>query len=205
MLKSLVNEKFEIKEGAWVVSLMNTGSGTTGKLTGHSVLLLEGLDSEVLLIRQCDIQATPLEEESESSLGAPFRNVKGVITNVRIFKDYWSNKERYNQISSRSWYVSPDSARKMLASIEADFEQTNKAKNGEGEYLPYQYGGKFSVFGDGKAHNCPTWCIEKLQLAGVKINESPADKIKCAPQKHVKPGAERVENSLSSETLCQII
>jgi hypothetical protein len=198
--RSIVEKKFIVTEQIWVVSLINTGS----IFTGHSMILLEGLENGQPLIRQCDIKAIPLEEETEQSIGAPLRNVKGKITDIRTFTDYDRNKEKY-QKNARSWYVTPTEAKRMLEDIQKDKDRTEAAKQGQGEYISYQYAGRESFWSNDNAHNCPSWCYEKLEKADVKIAPLPLDKFgKQKPQKHVSSCAEPAENTITSSA-CHII
>jgi hypothetical protein len=213
---SIVNEEFEFNEEVWVVTLLNTGTGLGGKFTGHSVLLFEGVYKGELFVRQCDIQAMPTEE---SILGEPFKNVRGAITNIRMFPSYYEERHRYKEMSSRSWYRSKEQVAAMLEVAKADKEQTEKAKRGEAEYLAYQYAGRyrFDFFGekdntgDEVADNCPTWCYKILRAGGIELRKLPFDYIKAMPQKHVKSGAEFLENVFNFDFLnhevveCEII
>ncbi len=215
--------KFEFSENEWVVSLFNSNPTIKGKFSGHSVLLIEGQtnishDSFFKIqncIYQCDIFATPIEEKlkelSESADNHAedndsfsikcmrekleefhLKNVEGVITNVRIFETYYENKEKYQGLSARSWKISSEQGKKMLNSIRKDQCKTKQARK-NGDYIPYQSAGNRVFFSKNDAHNCTTWCLEKLEVADIQIPIAPLDYVKTPPEKHVKENAEKIE------------
>jgi len=201
MPKSKVSEDFTFNEEVWVVSILNTGA----KMSGHSVILVEGIKDGAAFVRQCDITAELLPEETKSIIREPFRNVKGKINQVRIFESYHPTLE-YDKKSSRSVYADPESVLLMLNAIEQDRDTTIKAQRGEGLYLQYEYSGRYSMFSSGAADNCPTWCYEKLKIAGINITPVGFDYIKAMPEKHVKPGVETTENTLEAATnICRLL
>lgn len=218
--------KYEFDEKKWVVSLFNSDSSIKGKFSGHSVLLIEGQKKSKEnglfvnnFIRQCDILAATIEEETkklsiENSTDEEnevnpvisienvkktleklhLKNVEGVIINIRIFQDYYKNQERYKNLSVRSWEISSEQGEKMLKSIFEDKVKTDKAHKGEEDYIPYQSAGNRVIFGKNDAHSCTTWCLEKLEEADIEIPKAPLDNLKTPPEKHVKENAEKIEN-----------
>jgi len=57
----------------------------------------------------------------------------------------------------------------MIASIKRDKEECEKATKGEAEFRRYQHLGKSHLLADeGAGDNCATWCVEKLDIAGIE-------------------------------------
>lgn len=190
--KSKVNAEFEFDQNNWVISVFNSVQGTTNKLFGHAVILVEGLEPNKnsslypkLFIGQYDIQAeVERTEESFESIS----NRKGIISEIRIYQgDKYLNNKKYNdkfykECQSRSFVVSKYNVLNMIESIEQDKETTDLAEKGEGEHLKYQqYGSKGGIlqalFSEkDQGVNCAEWCIEKLMIAKVPSIENDTPK-----------------------------
>lgn len=196
---SVIDKSFELTNERWLITLMNTVTGLAGLLGGHNAILVEGMQNGALFVRQCDIQAMPFKGEMNGSTGAPIQDVRGVISDIRIFETYYEDKSKYGTFSKRSWPVTQTEAKAMLKSIDDDKNTTEVAKRDEGPYLFYRFSGRYKIrlfVSEDKCDgdNCATWCIEKLKVANIQIPLAPLDGLRAAPSKHVKPGADVAES-----------
>ena len=173
MPKSVVTEAFDFNVDIWVVSALNTGTGTASDigLAGHAMLLLEGVKRiepgmlTELFIGQYDIMAVPYEDQASSI------NTQGVISKIRAFEGNAYSRE-YASYKGKSYYISPAKAHEMIDAIHADKEKVESWQKGRGEPLLYQKLGKhhplIKVFGESQsADNCAGWCLAKLAVAGI--------------------------------------
>lgn len=190
-VQSTVNKAYEVSTTLWAISVLNTGS----LLTGHSVIVVEGLKEDdsffpKRFIGHYDIKAKPFE--GQSSLG----NTKGFISKVTIEENEkvtFEGKEDYYRFHSKTYYRSPLEAKAMIESIKKDkqlvapykekrdTEKANAPKNITNlaleEYLQskigepplkYQLVGKNSLLADdGAGDNCAGWVLEKLAIANI--------------------------------------
>ncbi len=161
----------EFSEDVWIVSILNTGD----KLLGHSVIVVEGvirtgpgLMNKQLFVGQYDIQAE-LDEEQKNLV-----NKTGRIVEVRCFpsnfppsaSDPMGYTRDYSGFSSHSEIADRGLVERMIKSIREDSEKCKR-----GEHIPYQLVGlKHPIGSKDGGHNCTSWSIEKLAIAGVTIN-----------------------------------
>ena len=185
MPQSKINSKFEFNKNKWVVSVLNTQPSLFSG--GHAAIVVEGEEMDGKpFIGQYDIGAY-----GDDRLQANSINIKDDITNIKCFenadnrkafpKTERDKKDSYEEkkYPAMSYNVSPDAAKKMIASIKEDKERTEKARqNGfdeKGEpirFLKFQRLGKHhplvKIFGDpNEGNNCAGWCLEKLAVAGI--------------------------------------
>jgi len=163
---SKINPTLIFEQTSWFVSVLNTGD----KLGGHSMLVIEGVEKlpdsiySSLFIGQYDIKAE-IYKDDEAVI-----NSKGYISEVRCFETNKYTRD-YSQYPSKTYPIDPESARKMIDSIEEDQKVCLRAAKGEGEYRKYQLVGDKHPFSEiGMGVNCASWCIEKLEIGGININ-----------------------------------
>lgn len=167
MAKSKIDITKQFNEEVWVVSVLNTGD----KLGGHAMIVVEGMQKNSgfhsqLFVGQYDILAVPTENQDAVI------NKKGCITDVRCFEADQCQRS-YEEYASKSYFIDPNEAKKMIISIKKDKEICDKAKRGEGEYPLYQYVGTIHPLSDtGMGHNCASWCVEKLKEGGINLDVS---------------------------------
>lgn len=94
-------------------------------------------------------------------------NVTGIIKKIHVNKSERYQRD-YSKDQSRSYYADPKKVMSMIDAIIKDAEKCEKARRGECDFPRYQLVGKNSIFSDEKtAHNCASWCNEKLAIAGI--------------------------------------
>lgn len=169
--KSRFNPEIEFNEKQWIISVINTGNGTIGKLTGHSAIIVEGVESKApsfhskLFVGFYDIRAA-LYDEPSSSIDI---NPKGYISSITTDEqdDYRAGLD-YSKFQAVSAAVDVVKAKAMIASIKDDYLITDNANKGIGKHLPYQFVGMDAIFSNADAgHNCASWCADKLEIAGI--------------------------------------
>lgn len=173
MPKSVINVNYSFDKDVFVVSVLNIGS----KLTGHSVLIVEGIAIEneygffkdSLFIGQYDILCRPYVMQGSSM------NTKGFITDIRMFESH-DVKRDYSQYTAKSYYITSQNCKVMLASIQADKAKVERLKNmiEVGEISEDNVDSAFiNKHGFLEYHlignNCADWCVDKLRIAGVNI------------------------------------
>lgn len=159
-IESKIKKGCYFDKDSWLVSVLNTGD----KLSGHSVLVVEGIrmnpitSRNELFVKQYDIQAELYQEQTD------FINRKGKIVEVRCFEGYSRELSIY---PSRSYNVNPIKAKEMIKSIEQDIAICEKAKKRQAEFPNYQLVGEGHFLSDiGMGDNCASWSIKKLAIAG---------------------------------------
>lgn len=173
-MQSKINKEFDYNHNKWVVSIINTASGQ-----GHSAIVVEGQikgdDSKFHptyknFIGQYDISANAQDDGDGCGI-----NTNGYITKIKCFENERCKRdfEKANY-PSKSYWVRPDDAQKMIQSIKADAIKIERAwaTNDMSQMLKYQKLGKHHIlvqlFGDPeKGDNCTGWCLEKLAIAGI--------------------------------------
>lgn len=187
-IESAVNKTYKFSQNRWVISIVNSKGNTL--LSGHAVMVIEGIDEKLKLFRwEYDITANaPENMPDQNSL-----NQKGFITKIRgpnegkAVRDYTNNPKV-------SYYFGPDDVKIIVEEIKKDAIQTEKAmanlnkedaqkerdENGKiYELLRYQKLGKdhilVKLFGDDEhGNNCAGWCYEKLG-----VSKKPKPPINC--------------------------
>lgn len=227
------NNRLKITENNWVVSMLNTGGIIFGG--PHSKLIVEGLlpnpiSKELeLFIGEYHIMESNSLEQTGFLCPPGLTNVRGKsVIIMSEYKRYGVNLEKekqsdedekkklkntklnqYANCSSRGWIVSRENVINMIDNIKDE----KKNYDDKGNYKDFQYGGNWrywplsQFWSSGTAHNCTTWCIEKLQVAKVGINIKPTDVIKAVPEKHISAIGEKydeIAERLKDQT-CKIL
>jgi len=155
------------------LSVLNTGN----KFSGHSVLVVEGIEGDKLFVGQYDITATiapPAAGDAkqdgqatgvinQASIENNF-NVKGHINKIRCYESENYSID-YSKFSSKSYrYVPASAAKRMISSIKSDAKRIDENL----EKQRYQFLGKnFPWVNSDNGHNCASWVQEKLEIAGI--------------------------------------
>ncbi|MCH9626353.1 MAG: hypothetical protein S4CHLAM123_15500 [Chlamydiales bacterium] len=174
-------------ENDWVVSLYNTGS----VIAGHAMISVQGVELYNDFFGQYELTNKIVVKETigqryQASIG----NNQGFIANIRVIESHQNNNPKnLEELSSRSWYASPENVKNMIASIKEDQKEIKKAleKDDVESLPPYQTGGvhRFTWLGSNGGHSCLTWAEEKLQVANINPSTSMFDSIKACPELHV--------------------
>jgi len=202
---SKVDPSKELLKDVWVLSFLSSKS-----LIGHARLVIEGInDDGNLYFLMADIQAEADNAQASSSSFAYLKNIKGKITEVRVYE-----KNEYDDMDleiirdsfNNNWYAKKEDVQKVIDSIKEDstlcdritrelieiertpdISDTEKARLQTAkrqEYLPYQLAGKHTSFKNNKGDNCTTWVEAKLNLAKVGNGAKLTDSGKAVPLFH---------------------
>ena len=167
---SRVNPALTFNEDCWLISVVKTDGMSALLGGGHAMLVVEGIKKRENStfydehIGQYDVWGVVWDNEDKSLI-----NKKGKLTQVRMFENKeWKPTVNYTTCPSVSYTVDPDEAKAMINSIREDKRKTEEADAGRGEYIPYQIVGNNHFLTDAlKGHNCSSWCVEKLLVAGI--------------------------------------
>lgn len=163
-MKSKINNGFEFSEEKWLVTLLSMGS--------HSIIVVEGINNDgSLFVGQYDVKPTNIYQHSCTGLPAK----AGMEVRVHEFS-YYNDAiiEKSRQASNCwNWLVEYDKIQSMLEAIYQE----------KGVQLPFVLYGNSSILETQKAHNCASWCLEKLGVAGIKNTASWLDYLVASPDR----------------------
>jgi hypothetical protein len=179
---SRIKPEWNITEGSWVVSLLNTGS----KIGGHAVIVVEGYQDNHLWVGQYDIKAIATAEKVADVVQNSIGNTQGYIYKIDIFEKEIYGRD-YSSFASQSWTASPDDVRAMIQEIHQQKELLEEGKRVGNLVFPFQTAGckRLSILGGNGADNCVTWAEKYLAIARIGNEEIKTDKVKASPAIHV--------------------
>jgi len=177
MATSHFHKNLAFTDNYWLVHHVCTGE----RLPGHSMIVVEGLRTAALPHSNTIFQSVPSQvfvgyyhlakshDLMEKEAGI-YRVTKETYTHHHYHRAY---------VSVKSWKARPKQAvQKMIDSIRA------------GEEVAYNFRGKHSVIalmlGEGRQHNCTSWAMEKLKLAGISDPVKWVDLLKDKPKHHTR-------------------
>ena len=140
-LASQVNPKFYITQDQVVASLFNTGN----VYAGHAMIVTESVDENGKLtvgqyeVRSKLVASDTLSEKVQRATG----NSQGYIAEIRILKkDSYTYPKDFADLSSKSWYATPEEIQRMVEAIRADKQSIDTAiANSQPLPLLYQTAG----------------------------------------------------------------
>ncbi len=171
---SRFHQRLAFTENFWLVHHVCTGE----TLPGHSMIVVEGLRAVTHRSSMIFQPAPPQVFVGYYHLAQAYDIIEREAGVYRVMKEiYTHHHKQRHYISNRSWVArSKQEVQKMIDSIQA------------GEKVAYNFRGKHSVvalmLGEGRKHNCTSWAMEKLKLAGIEDPVKWVDLFKDKPKHH---------------------
>jgi hypothetical protein len=177
---------WEFSEKSWVVSLLNTGS----KVTGHAMIVVEGIENDTLFVGQYEVYSKIIVDETISDvMQRTIGNSQGYISKIRVIENFGEFTRDYGQYSHKCWYAMPEDVRKMILSIKNAQQLIEQAIENH-EDLPFKYqtagSNRLSILGGNGGDSCVTWAESQLVIANIGNSFILADLIKAIPQLHTE-------------------
>lgn len=174
------------------VSLDNWMVAHVGNHRGHAMIIVEGLKLEnpedpqsivpfvnyyhiVVPVKDADAHEPLTAEEAEQQQGIR-QNQAIVMIEPANFHTYYSKYAKWEMLL---YPCKSDDVKKMIAEIEQSKDDP----------VPYHILGKKSLFNLEGAHNCESWVAEKLETAGISVEEQHSKKANLKDNIAQKPPA----------------
>ena len=161
---------FKYNQFEWVVSHINAGS----IWAGHSMIVVEGVK---LLETTSETGVTTRKPETFIGyyhLRANTENQAWAVCDEYDFHRYARN---YDRTKAKSWRCQRTEVMKMINNV--------KEQADSGQLFPYSFAGAYSIlYTRNGEHNCTSWAMEKLKLAGIIDPVSLLDRVKVKPSPH---------------------